>query len=58
MKSDHDIFRMSKEALAESDRRALAAIAAGRGVPHELVAEWLSRWGTPEETPVPAEWLE
>jgi predicted transcriptional regulator len=55
MKPDHDIFCMSKEARAESDRRALAA---GRGVPHELVAEWLSRWGTPEETPVPAEWLE
>jgi len=42
---------------AISDARADADIAAGRFVPHELVVEWLRKWGTPEETPIPPEWL-
>lgn len=57
MKVEPDIFRTSAEAQAESDRRALADIAAGKGVPHEKVREWLLKWGTPEETPIPPEWL-
>lgn len=40
------------------DAQADADIAAGRVVPHELVREWLAKWGTPEETPMPPEWLE
>ncbi len=37
--------------------RALADIEAGRVVPHEQVAEWLKTWGTPDEKPMPPEWL-
>lgn len=37
--------------------RALADIEAGRVVPHEQVAEWLKTWGTPDEKPMPLEWL-
>ncbi|MDF7775863.1 antitoxin [Sphingomonas sp. AOB5] len=46
-----------EEWTAIRDARADADIAAGRGVPHELVAEWASRLGTPRETPMPREWL-
>ena len=42
---------------AISDARADADIAAGRGVPHEEVVKWLKTWGTPDEKPMPAEWL-
>ena len=58
MEPDYGIFSMSNEAQAESDRRALAAIAAGKGVPHEKVVAWLKTWGTPQEGPPPAEWFE
>jgi len=30
---------------------------AGRVVPHEEVAEWLSTWGSPEEKPAPRSWF-
>ncbi len=40
------------------DAQADADFAAGRVVPHEKVREWLARWGTPAETPLPPEWLE
>ena len=40
---------MLREAEADAD--------AGRGVPHALVSEWLSRIRTPRETPMPDEWL-
>jgi predicted transcriptional regulator len=30
---------------------------AGRVVPHEEVAKWLSTWGGPEEQPAPRSWL-
>jgi predicted transcriptional regulator len=35
----------------------VADIEAGRVVPHEQVAEWLKTWGTPDEKPMPSEWL-
>ncbi len=58
MKPEPSIF---DEPDLEADERAMlegeADADAGRVIPHELVAEWLSRWGTPEETPMPAEWL-
>lgn len=38
--------------------RARADAAAGRVVPHEAVAAWLRTWGTPQEAPMPPEWLE
>ena len=38
--------------------QARADIKAGRGVPHEQVAAWLRTWGTPDEKPMPPEWLE
>ena len=47
-----------EEWIALLDARADADLAAGRGIPHEKVMEWVSRWGTPEETPLPREWLE
>ncbi len=42
----------------EADARALADVDAGRGVPHEKVAEWLRTVGTPDHRPMPREWLE
>jgi len=45
------------EWIAHLDARADADIAAGRYVPHELVAEWLKTWATPDEKPMPSEWL-
>ncbi len=42
-----------RQAVAEAEEDAKA----GRLVPHALVSEWLSRVGTPDETPMPAEWL-
>jgi hypothetical protein len=41
----------------EADRRAEADFAAGRCVPHERVAAWISKLGTPDEEPMPPEWL-
>ncbi len=38
------------------DAQADADIAAGRLIPHEKVMEWVAKWGTPEETPIPPEW--
>lgn len=46
-----------EEADALSDARANADIATGRGVDHALVAAWMRKWGTSEETPIPPEWL-
>jgi predicted transcriptional regulator len=45
------------DAEAASDARAEADIKAGRVVDHEDVAAWLATWGTPDEKPVPPEWL-
>lgn len=39
------------------DAEADADIAAGRLIPHEQVMAWVAKWGTPEETPIPPEWL-
>ena len=41
--------RASLEGEADAD--------AGRVVPHEEVAAWLSTWGTPDEKPAPAHWF-
>jgi predicted transcriptional regulator len=58
MNAERPIFEDDDdEALAASDARGDADIAAGRFVPHEKVAAWLRTWGTPEEGPPPAEWL-
>ncbi|GAA0297068.1 antitoxin protein relB-2 [Sphingomonas oligophenolica] len=46
------------EAEAAADARAEADIKAGRVVDHADVAAWLATWGTPDEKPVPPEWLE
>ena len=45
------------EAEARADAEAEADIAAGRIVSHEKVAAWLKTWGTPDEQPMPREWL-
>lgn len=47
-----------RDAPEHARLRALADIEAGRVVPHEQVAEWLKAWGTPDEKPMPPEWLE
>ena len=41
----------------EEDREADLDRAAGRLVPHELVAAWIRKLGTPDEEPMPPEWL-
>jgi predicted transcriptional regulator len=46
------------DAEAAADARAEADIKAGRVVDHADVAAWLATWGTPDEKPVPPEWLE
>jgi predicted transcriptional regulator len=43
---------------AASDAEATADMAAGRGVPHEEVAEWLATWGTSDSMPAPRRWFE
>jgi predicted transcriptional regulator len=58
MNAERDLFAMSPEAEAAADAKALADIAAGKGVPHEKVIVWLKTWGTPQEGPPPAEWFE
>ena len=44
------------EADARSLAEAEADVKAGRLIPHDKVAEWLSTWGTAEESPPPPEW--
>ncbi|MGJ3647496.1 antitoxin [Sphingomonas sp. GlSt437] len=57
MKAEPGIFEQDDEAaIAASDARALAHIAAGRVWPHAIVAEWLKTWGTPDRKPF-HEWL-
>jgi len=41
----------------EADAEALKQLRAGLGVPHAEVAAWLQTWGTPDEKPMPKEWL-
>jgi predicted transcriptional regulator len=58
MNVERPIFEEEDEqAEAASIARAEADIAAGRTVPHSEVRKWLEKWGTPEETPMPPEWL-
>ena len=55
---ERGIFEEYDEAAeAASIARAREDIAAGRVVPHEQVAAWLRTWGTPDERPMPREWL-
>jgi predicted transcriptional regulator len=59
VKAERAIFeRIDLEAEAAADARAEADIKAGRVVDHGAVREWLGKWGTPDETPAPPEWLE
>lgn len=54
MRAERAIFDhtdAAAEAAADADQ------AAGRMVDHAEVAAWLGRWGTPDETPMPPEWL-
>ena len=53
----HGLPILTDDELDAKLARAEEDIAAGRGVPHEEVAKWLSTWGTPEEKPMPREWL-
>lgn len=49
---------LTPEEEAEADARAMADVAAGHYVEHEKVAAWLRTWGTPDQKPMPREWLE
>jgi predicted transcriptional regulator len=53
MKPERAIFEGEEAAEKAADRRALDDIAAGRVVDHAKVAEWLEKWGTPDEKPLP-----
>jgi len=58
MSAERDIFEQDdKAAIAASDARAEADIAAGRVVPHDKVVAWLKTWGTSDEAPPPSEWF-
>lgn len=59
MNAEREIFDRPDEDAADAvaDAEADADVAAGRTVDHAEVARWLAKWGTPEETPAPAEWL-
>ncbi|WP_294336351.1 antitoxin [uncultured Sphingomonas sp.] len=56
MKHDPIPFELTPEDIAAIER-AREDVAAGRVIPHEEVAKWLATWGTPNETPMPTEWL-
>lgn len=59
MNAERDLFDRADgdEADAQADAEADIDVAAGRLVDHAQVAAWLARWGTPDETPAPTEWL-
>lgn len=58
MKAERAIFEQTDpDAETAADARADADIKAGRTVDHAEVVAWLAKWGTPEETPAPPEWL-
>ncbi|MDR6852442.1 putative transcriptional regulator [Sphingomonas sp. BE123] len=59
MNAERDIFDRPPQDEADriADAEADADVAAGRIVDHAEVAAWLAKWGTPEETAAPAEWL-
>ena len=58
MRAERAIFDHTDSAAeAAADARADADHLAGRIVDHTAVAAWLAKWGTTDETPMPAEWL-
>lgn len=58
MKPERAIFEDKEAAEKAADERALDDIAEGRVVDHDKVAEWLEKWGTPDEKPLPDSWRE
>ena len=58
MKPERAIFEDKEAAEKAADKRALDDIAAGRVIDHAKVAEWLEKWGTPDEKPLPDSWRE
>ena len=59
MKIESGIFaKRDPESEAVSIGRAREDIAAGRFIEHAKVAAWLKTWGTPDQRPIPPEWLE
>jgi predicted transcriptional regulator len=58
MKAERAILEsIDLNAEAAADARAEANIETGRVIDHDKVAAWLAKWGTPDETPAPPEWL-
>jgi predicted transcriptional regulator len=58
VKQDRAIFEQADpQAESAADARAEADVAAGHLVDHTEVVSWLAKWGTPDETPAPPEWL-
>lgn len=59
MNAQRGIFEQSSEAaLVQADARARTDVVSGRTVVNAEVANWLEALGTPEEKPMPREWLE
>jgi hypothetical protein len=56
MKNEAGIREQEHETLAEAVDRARASYAAGGGVEHRVVAQWLLTWGEPRRVPF-KEWL-
>ncbi|SFP89732.1 hypothetical protein [Sphingomonas rubra] len=57
MKHDPDIApRASRRPTIDDFTRAKASYAAGDGVNHVVVGQWLLTWGDPDQQPF-AEWL-
>jgi predicted transcriptional regulator len=53
-----DLFDTIDEAAEEAgDLEAEADFAAGRFVAHDRVMAWVRGWGTPDDRPMPPEWL-
>lgn len=48
------IFEIDEAAEARAIEKARAEIAAGKGVPHEVVREWLLKLARGENVPPPA----
>ena len=54
MKHEPDIFdHIDENADAESHRKGIADLDAGRTVSHEAVSKWLKSWGTGKRLPRP-----
>lgn len=58
MEAERIIFdHIDLTAETAADARADLDYTLGKVVDHDKVAAWLAKWNTPDETPMPPEWL-